>query len=282
MAEEKEMVNHPKHYNRGDIEAIEVIEDWNLYFSVGSAVKYISRLGAKDDEIQELEKAKWYLNRVMETNKGVMVGEADRKYEPYKVSKDWKLNDTLTKALGAIYWGQFILAIKYIDEEIERRKKMIKVKYLDKDITKLEKTEKGDLIDLRVSSMQINDIKYDRSILKNIGSVPYSAGDVITFGFGVAMELPKGFKANVYPRSSLFKNYGLILTNSVGQIDNSYNGDEDEWKGMFIALRDGKVSYNDRLLQFDISPVWIKKDDLVEVEILGNENRGGYGTTGVK
>lgn len=96
------------------------------------------------------------------------------------------------------------------------------------------------------------------------------------------MELPKGFKANVYPRSSLFKNYGLILTNSVGQIDNSYNGDEDEWKGMFIALRDGKVSYNDRLLQFDISPVWIKKDDLVEVEILGNENRGGYGTTGVE
>ena len=159
---------------------------------------------------------------------------------------------------------------------------MIKVKYLDKDITKLEKTEKGDLIDLRVSSMQINDIKYDKSILKNIGSVPYSAGDVINFGFGVAMELPKGFKANVYPRSSLFKNYGLILTNSVGQIDNSYNGDEDEWKGMFIALRDGKVSYNDRLLQFDISPVWIKKDDLVEVEILGNENRGGYGTTGVK
>ena len=117
------MVNHPKHYNRGSIEAIEVIENWNLGFSVGSAVKYISRLGAKDDEIQELEKTKWYLNRVMETNIGVMVGEADRKYEPYKVSQDWKLNDTLTKALVAIYWGQFILAIKYIDEEIERRKK---------------------------------------------------------------------------------------------------------------------------------------------------------------
>ena len=118
MENNKEMVNHPKHYNRGSIEAIEVIENWNLGFSVGSAVKYISRLGAKDDEIQELEKAKWYLNRVMETNIGVMVGEADRKYEPYKVSKDWKLNDTLTKALGAIYWGQFILAIKYIDEEM--------------------------------------------------------------------------------------------------------------------------------------------------------------------
>lgn len=123
MENNKEMVNHPEHYNRGEIEAIEVIEDWNLYFSVGSAVKYISRLGAKDDEIQELEKAKWYLNRVIGTRIGVVVGVADAKYEYYKVSKDWKLNNTLTKALGAIYWGQFALAVEYIDEEIERRKK---------------------------------------------------------------------------------------------------------------------------------------------------------------
>lgn len=159
---------------------------------------------------------------------------------------------------------------------------MIKVKYLDKDLTKLEKTKKGDLIDLRVSWIDINGYRVHDKLFKETPEFWYEKGDIVTVGFGVAMELPKGFKANVYPRSSLFKNYGLILTNSVGQIDNSYNGDEDEWKGMFIALRDGKVSYNDRLLQFDISPVWIKKDDLVEVETLGNENRGGYGTTGVK
>ena len=94
--------------------------------------------------------------------------------------------------------------------------------------------------------------------------------------------IPIGYTTYVVPRSSTFKHYGIILVNSIGVIDSSYCGDEDEWKGMFIALRDGKVSYNDRLLQFDISPVWIKKDDLVEVETLGNENRGGYGTTGVK
>lgn len=66
MNEKKEMVNHPNHYNRGSIEAIDVIEDWSLNFSLGSAVKYICRLGAKDDEIQELDKAIWYLNRERE------------------------------------------------------------------------------------------------------------------------------------------------------------------------------------------------------------------------
>ena len=60
------MVDHPAHYNRGSIEAIDVIEDWRLNFSLGSALKYICRLGAKDDEIQELEKAIWYLNREKE------------------------------------------------------------------------------------------------------------------------------------------------------------------------------------------------------------------------
>lgn len=63
---DNEMVNHPAHYNRGTIEAIDVIEDWNLNFSLGSAVKYICRLGAKDDEIQELDKAIWYLQREKE------------------------------------------------------------------------------------------------------------------------------------------------------------------------------------------------------------------------
>ena len=159
---------------------------------------------------------------------------------------------------------------------------MIKVKYLDKDITKLEKTEKGDLIDLRVSWIDINGYRINNKLFKETPEIYYERGDIITIGFGVAMELPKGFKANVYPRSSSFKNYGLILTNSVGQIDNTYCGDDDEWKGMFVALRNGKISYNDRLLQFDISPVYLNEHKLQEVESLGNENRGGYGTTGVK
>ena len=61
--EEKEMVNHPSHYNMGKYEAIDVIEDWNLNFNLGNAVKYISRAGHKDDIVQDLKKALWYIDR---------------------------------------------------------------------------------------------------------------------------------------------------------------------------------------------------------------------------
>ena len=59
----KEMVNHPSHYNMGKYEAIDVIEDWQLNFNLGNTVKYISRAGHKDDIVQDLKKALWYLER---------------------------------------------------------------------------------------------------------------------------------------------------------------------------------------------------------------------------
>ncbi len=63
---EKEKVNHPSHYNKGKFEVIDVVEDWNMNFSRGNAIKYIARAGAKDDEIQDLKKALWYINREIE------------------------------------------------------------------------------------------------------------------------------------------------------------------------------------------------------------------------
>ena len=60
---EKEMINHPNHYNMGKYEAIDVIEDWQLNFNLGNSLKYISRAGHKDDIIQDLKKARWYLDR---------------------------------------------------------------------------------------------------------------------------------------------------------------------------------------------------------------------------
>ena len=61
--EEKEMVNHPSHYNMGKYEAIDVIEDWGLGFNLGNTIKYISRAGHKDSIVQDLKKAMWYLDR---------------------------------------------------------------------------------------------------------------------------------------------------------------------------------------------------------------------------
>lgn len=63
-----DMINHPPHYKRGGIEAIDVIEAWGLGFCLGNALKYIARAGHKagDDPVQALEKAAWYLRRHIE------------------------------------------------------------------------------------------------------------------------------------------------------------------------------------------------------------------------
>ena len=66
IEEKKEMIDHPSHYNQGKYEAIDVIEDWKLNFNLGNTVKYISRAGHKDNIIQDLKKASWYLNREIE------------------------------------------------------------------------------------------------------------------------------------------------------------------------------------------------------------------------
>lgn len=159
----------------------------------------------------------------------------------------------------------------------------IKIKYFSKDYPRLEKISKSDWIDLRVDS--IKRTKRKSNLFDNIintikaDTIFYQEGDIIKFGLGVAMELPKGYEAEIRPRSSTFKHWGLIQTNSVGTIDNSYCGDNDEWQIEFIAMRDGSINRFDRVCQFRI---WEKQPefDFVEVDKLGNEDRGGYGSTG--
>ena len=56
-------VNHPAHYNKGKFEPIDVIEDWNLNFNLGNTVKYIARAEYKNSKLEDLQKAKWYLER---------------------------------------------------------------------------------------------------------------------------------------------------------------------------------------------------------------------------
>ena len=93
------------------------------------------------------------------------------------------------------------------------------------------------------------------------------------------MELPEGYEAHVVPRSSTFKNFGVIQTNHMGVIDESYCGDSDVWKFPALAVRDTEIHVNDRICQFRI----VKKMDRVnfeEVPNLKKQNRGGFGTTG--
>lgn len=138
----------------------------------------------------------------------------------------------------------------------------IKIKYFDKEIDKIEKISKGDLIDLRAAE-----------------TVELKKGEFHLIPLGVGMKLPKGYKANVYPRSSIYQNFGIILSNSVGQIDNSYCGDSDQWVFPAIAMRDTVIHKNDRICQFEIQEVQ-PQIRFVEVEHLDDIDRGGIGSTG--
>ena len=161
----------------------------------------------------------------------------------------------------------------------------IEVKYFDNNLPKLEVTEKGDCIDLRVS--KVYRMKSHSGLpMKDKEEVDfpyhYHNDDVLFFKLGVGMKLPKGYKANVYPRSSTFKNYGFVLTNSVGIIDNSYCGATDEWCAMMYCTREGVINYGDRILQFEPVPIYTHNFTYEEVDSLYQESRGGYGSTGVK
>ena len=127
----------------------------------------------------------------------------------------------------------------------------------------IEKISKGDLIDLRAAE-----------------TVEMKKGDFKLIKLGVGMKLPDGYKANVYPRSSTYKNFGIILANSVGQIDNSYSGDSDEWRFPAIALRDTVIHKNDRICQFEIQRIQ-PEIQFIEVEHLDEVSRGGIGSTGM-
>ena len=140
----------------------------------------------------------------------------------------------------------------------------ILIKYFDPDILPVEQTDKGDWIDLRAAE-----------------DVEMKAGEFRLIRLGVAMQLPIGYEANVAPRSSTFKNFGILQANSLGIIDQSYCGDGDEWKFPAIAMRDTVIHKNDRICQFRI----VEKQPhltFVRVDRLEGENRGGFGSTGLR
>lgn len=139
----------------------------------------------------------------------------------------------------------------------------VNVKYLNDEITKIEKIPKGDWIDLRSAE-----------------DIELKQGEFKLIPLGIAMQLPDGCEAHVVPRSSTFKNFGIIQANSMGVIDNSYCGDEDWWFVPVIAMRDTKINKNDRICQFRIMEKMCKTQ-FKTVKNLNNKNRGGFGSTGV-
>ena len=126
----------------------------------------------------------------------------------------------------------------------------IRIKYFTDKIEKLTYIDgKSDWIDLRASE-----------------EVEMKAGEFKLIPLGVAMELPKGYEAHIMPRSSTYKNFGIIQANSCGIVDGSYCG---------------VIHVNDRIAQFRI----VENQPQIhfeEVESLGNQDRGGFGSTGIQ
>lgn len=139
----------------------------------------------------------------------------------------------------------------------------IYIKYFDKEIDKIQKIDKGEWIDLRAAE-----------------TVEIKAGEFKLIPLGIGIILPEGYEANIVPRSSTFKNFGIIQTNSFGVIDNSYSGDNDQWFFPAYALRDTVINKNDRICQFRLNK--IQSDiEVIEVEHLKDKDRKGFGSTGI-
>jgi dUTP pyrophosphatase len=138
----------------------------------------------------------------------------------------------------------------------------ILIKYFD-EACAIEPLEQGDWIDLKARE-----------------TIKLTKGEVKRIPLGVAMQLPSDCEAHLLPRSSTCSKYHIIQTNSMGVIDNSYCGDNDEWMMEVYALDDTEIPKGARIAQFRLT--WkMPPVNFTRVESLGNTDRGGFGSTGV-
>lgn len=158
----------------------------------------------------------------------------------------------------------FMCLICAASESTENRNKKIRVKYFENGLEEIQKINVGDWVDLRAAER-----------------VEMKKGEYYLIRLGVGMILPTGYEALVLPRSSTPNNFGIMLANSCGVIDNSYSGDADEWKFPAIALRDTVIEKGDRIAQFRI----LENQPGIAfetVKALRKNSRGGIGSTGKK
>jgi dUTP pyrophosphatase len=144
-------------------------------------------------------------------------------------------------------------------------KLQLKIKYLNDRLEKIKKTPNGDWLDLRSAI-----------------TIELTKGEFCLIPLGVVIKSPPGYECHIAPRSSTFRNYGIIQTNGLGIVDESYCGPNDGWFMPVYATKDTKINFNDRICQFRI----VKKMEDLELidyeEVDSVENRGGHGSSGIK
>ena len=170
----------------------------------------------------------------------------------------------------------------------------LKIKYHDKNMPKIEKIEKGNWIDLRAvegGNVTRNGKKFDakwETKVKIIDGVEtpvkvlsYKAGDYIMISLGITIAQPTGYEVYIAPRSSTFKNYGFLAVNSWGIGDDTFRGNNDIYHMPVYATRDGEIELYERVCQFRLQEV-MPELIIREVEDTGYEDRGSFGSTGIK
>ena len=137
------------------------------------------------------------------------------------------------------------------------------VMYHNPDLIPINLLEKGDWIDLRAAK-----------------EYKLFSGEFYLIDLGISIKLPEGYEAHIVPRSSSFKNWGIIQTNGIGIIDNSYCGENDVWMMPVLATKGADIHVNDRVCQFRIVKKMPNNIKINTVEHLDTQNRGGFGSTG--
>lgn len=148
--------------------------------------------------------------------------------------------------------------INKIDNKID-----IDVMYHNPDLIPINLLEKGDWIDLRAAK-----------------EYKLFSGEFYLIDLGISIKLPEGYEAHIVPRSSSFKNWGIIQTNGIGIIDNSYCGENDVWMMPVLATKGADIHVNDRVCQFRIVKKMSNNIEINTVEHLNTQDRGGFGSTG--
>lgn len=201
--------------------------------------------------------------------------DATYAYKQFVFGEDWEDNQIRNNSAGArelcdYYMERGIVGFKNgenicSEEEAMEEMQSVKIQYLDDAIERLHYVDgKSDWIDLRAAE-----------------EVTMQAGEFRLIPLGVAMQLPEGYEAHIVPRSSTYKNFGIIQTNHTGIVDNSYCGSNDWWYMPAYALRDTVIHKNDRICQFRIVE---NQPKIVfdEVAQLDGKDRGGIGSTGIQ
>lgn len=167
-------------------------------------------------------------------------------------------NDSLISDSSKFNWQWDASQLDFSSGNLE-----IKIKYHVEGLERVKKIKGGDWLDLRSSQ-----------------DYELSSNNFYMIDLGVSIKIPEGYEAHLAPRSSTFKNYGIVQSNSFGIIDQNFSGEDDCWMLPVFCLRSSKINKNDRICQFRIIEK-MPEVDIIEVDYMEDESRGGFGSTGV-